>query len=126
MDIRFRPITKDNWLQCSRLKVKPGQEKFVAPNFLSLAEASFYPENIPIAIYSGFELVGFLMYGFNCDEGSFWIWRFMIDQRYQGKGLGRAAMQKAIAMIQAIPEYNRIRLSYEPENSVADYLYIQV
>ena len=56
---------------------------------------------------------------------SYFIWRFMIDKRYQGKGYGRKAMQLALDYISTLPcgPAESIWLSYEPENEVAKKLY---
>ena len=40
MVLHFREITRHNWLQCVRLKVRPEQEVYVASNAFSLAEAA--------------------------------------------------------------------------------------
>ena len=34
-------------------------------------------------------------------EGNFWVHRFMIDRRHQGKGYGSAAMQELLNMFRA-------------------------
>ena len=36
----LRPVTKDNWLELSRLNEAEGQDGFVAPNVFSIAERS--------------------------------------------------------------------------------------
>jgi diamine N-acetyltransferase len=126
MDIRFRPITRDNWAECGGLRVHPEQEGFVASNLFSLAEVHFYPQLIPQAIYDGDQMVGFLLYGYDEKEDSYWVVRLMIDQKYQGKGYGRAAMQHLLALLRAIPGCKRIRISYEPHNAGARQLYLSL
>lgn len=123
MTIRFAPVTRDNWLEVGRLEVRPGQQAFVAPNFVSLAETRFYPEMVPLAIYDDNLLVGFWMYGFDPHECTWWIVRLMIDSHYQGRGYGRAAMQAAIAMLSAFPGCKVFKVSYDPENQAAKTLY---
>ncbi|HEY7021731.1 MAG TPA: GNAT family N-acetyltransferase [Ktedonobacterales bacterium] len=123
MTMTLREITRENWLQCVRLKVAPEQEPFVAPNGVSLAQSKYEPEWIPLALYDGGEMVGFVMYGVYPEEGKHWILRVMVDHRYQGKGYGRAAMRLLLERLRAIPGCDEVAISYEPENDVARRLY---
>ena len=56
---------------------------------------------------------------------NYFIWRLMIDKRYQKRGYGREAIKLALDFIRTWPcgkaEY--CSLSYEPENEVARELY---
>jgi diamine N-acetyltransferase len=133
-EIRLRPITAENWQACADLRVARSQEAFVASNLYSLAEAQFYPPITTRAIYNGTTLVGFVSYGFRDiadpdDPILGWTWqifRFMIDQNYQGRGLGLAAMRATIAAIVASPKHrpgDPIFLTYRPENEAAARLY---
>lgn len=126
MDIRFRPVTKSNWAECGKLRVHPEQEGFVASNLFSLVEVHFYPELVPQVIYDGDQMVGFLLYGYDQKEDSYWVARLMIDHKQQGKGYGRAAMVHLLAMLRAIPGCRRIRISYEPHNARARGLYLSL
>src|SRR5215472_7357385 len=103
MTVGVREITRENWLQCVRLTVATEQESFVASNALSLAQSKYEPEWIPLAVYDDDEMVGFLMYGVYRDEGKYWILRVMVDQRFQGKGYGRAAMGLLLGRLRATP-----------------------
>jgi diamine N-acetyltransferase len=121
--ITLREITRDNWLECVRLKVAPEQESFVASNGVSLAQSKYEPEWIPLAIDSDDDMVGFVIYGVSSDEGKHWILRVMVDRRYQGKGYGRAAMRLLLDRLRAIPGCDEVAISYEPENELARQLY---
>lgn len=87
LEVTLRNITKDNLWDVLRLKVKPQQEKFVASNAISLAEAHFEAE-LPWfrAIYAGETAVGFLMLEY--DE-SYNLWRLMLDAQHQGAGMAK-------------------------------------
>jgi diamine N-acetyltransferase len=85
---------------------------------------------MPYAIYANDIMVGFIMLSYNeadssNDENTYWVWRFMIDKRYQGKGYGKETMEKAIELIRTSPygKVSTVFLSYEPENEVAKTLY---
>lgn len=136
-EIRLRPITAENWQACADLRVARSQEAFVAPNLHSIAEAQFYPQITTRAIYSGTTMIGFVSYGFHDiadpeDPILGWTWqifRFMIDQGYQGRGLGLAAMRATIAAIIASPKHrpgDPLYLTYRPENEAAVRLYARL
>lgn len=123
MAAELKPITRDNFRECIKLNVAPEQAHFVASNVYSLAQAKVEPECVPLAIYDGATMVGFLMYALDPNENNYWIYRLMIDARYQGRGYGRAAMQAAIDVIRRQPACDQIAISYEPQNEAARSLY---
>ncbi len=123
MEITLKEITKDNWRQCINLKVGQGQQDFVASNLYSIAESKFEPDWAALGIYQGEMMVGFTMYGRDSDEGSYWIIRLMVDEQRQGRGYGRAAMQEIIRRLKATPGCAEIKISFAPENKVAERLY---
>src|SRR4051812_14595321 len=95
--IELREINRDNWQECIKLKVAESQKNFVAPNVHSLAMAAYEPGLNPRAIYNqDNQMVGFIMYGWWEEQGAWWIARVMVDERYQGKGYGKAAMKQVI------------------------------
>ena len=121
MPLTFKPIDKDNWHTAIRLEVAEAQRKFVASNLYSIAESKFEPQASPLGIFNDDgTMVGFLMYGSYKSE--MWIWRLMVDQRYQRQGYGRAAMQAVVTALQTMGHQD-IFVSYEPENTVAAKLY---
>jgi diamine N-acetyltransferase len=123
MAVRLTDIDRDNWLECIKMSPGPGNEDFVAPNVFSIAESRFEPTFVPMAVYDGDTPVGFLMYGVDEKDGRYWLIRFMIDAPYQGKGLGRAALQDAIRLIRGRHGCDSITLSYKPGNLAAKRLY---
>ncbi len=122
--IHFVDVDKDNYRMIFNLKVSPSQKDFIATNIFSLAQASFEPEFVPKAIYSDDNPVGFIMWCKKDDDDGFvWIYRLMIDERYQGLGYGKEAMIQALVYLKTISKKRRIRISFEPENSAARSLY---
>ena len=106
MDIKIKlePINDTNREAVLALTVREDQP-FVAPNDVSLrqaGEANAEQPGVarPFAIYADEKLVGFCMFVFNPEEEDeddrYWLWRFMIDRREQGKGYGQAALQEII------------------------------
>jgi diamine N-acetyltransferase len=129
--ISLRPIDPGNYRECIELSVAPGQERFVASNQQSLAEAYVWREAAePFAVYSDAQMVGFTLLFPLADgvpddsipapeavRGSILV-RLMIDGRFQGLGYGRAALEAIVELIR-----NRglgvIRLSVVRENEQA-------
>lgn len=125
MTMEFRQVNEDNFKECVGLSVRDDQP-FVATNIKSLAQAAINPEAVPRAIYADGTMVGFLMYIVDRGSGELYLWRFMIDQRYQGKGYGTAALGLLERMARAEPGIVRIKLSTEPSNSNGIKVYSSV
>jgi diamine N-acetyltransferase len=121
--IRIVPIDKRNWEEAANLQILPEQADFLTPNVFSIAESKFYPELQPCAIYAGPALVGFLMYGRDPEDSQYWIYRFMIDRRYQRRGYGHRAMRLLIELIRALPNAPEINIAYDIGNDAARQLY---
>lgn len=120
MKVALRQITPVNFRDLLTLRTTPAQEEFVASNTKSLAEAWLYQHCQPLAITVNMRPVGFLMYGLPFDDDAFWLHRIMIDQRYQGKGYGRAALRQLIKDLRIRPDFTELRLSLVQENTVAE------
>jgi diamine N-acetyltransferase len=121
--IRIVPLDSDNWEEAAALEVRPEQSEFIAPNVASIAESRFYPELQPCAIYAGSSMVGFCMYARSSHDHQYWIYRFMIDQRYQGQGHGLRALVRLIDLIKARPDVPEINIAYDDHNEPARQLY---
>jgi diamine N-acetyltransferase len=125
MTVQLRPVTRDNFEECCDLEVSEKQRDFVSSNVFSLAESKFYPEFIPLAIYAGDTMVGFLMYGRDDLDGEL-VWtllRLMVDRRYQRKGYGRAALELFIERMRLKPECKALHATVMPGNEIAQNLY---
>ena len=137
--IHLEKLTWDTADDVLKLKVSKEQKEFVAKNSDSLIDAYFAVTEegkhvYPFGIYCGKKAVGFLMISYHCvwrenldfAKNSYYIWRFMIDKRYQKNGYGTEALRLAVDFIRTFPcgkaEY--CWLSYEPENEVARNLYL--
>ena len=137
--VHLEKITKANASQIIALKVNKEQKEFVASNALSLAHAYVALSNnhpvYPFGIYLGNKPIGFIMVGFDAHflgeedpdtlRKQYFIWRFMIDKRYQGKGYGKQAFKLAIDFVNTYPsgKADLCWVSYEPANEVAKKLY---
>ncbi len=124
MKITLEKITDEN--EVLSLSVSEEQSKFIATNMRSLEQAAETPFAKAFAICADETAVGFALLVFE-DEyedefDRYWIWRFMIDERYQGRGYGRAALFEIIRLFEARGAKN-IRLSTKPDNIRALSLY---
>ena len=126
MNITFRPVMRANFSAVVELTVAPEQAEFVAPNVYSLAEAYLEPSWTPLAIYAGDDLVGFALFGRDDETGRWWIMRYMIDARHQGRGYGTAALPGLIDLIVERHACSELFLGYEPSNEVASHLYARM
>lgn len=126
--ITLNEVTKNNWIDVISLTVREDQREFIATNAVSLAQLHFLENFVARAIYDDQQLVGFALYGVDEDDGEYWIYRFMIDQKFQGNHLGRAAMTAIIEDIRERkePRHTTITLSYEPRNQGAKQFYDKV
>lgn len=127
----IRPVTKDNWKELIRLKVREDQTRFVASNLYSIAESQFgddyegHWDLHPFGIYDGDTPVGFLMYAYNFEhpKQQAFIQRLMVADGFQGMGYGRFGMEKMLEIFRADGRIKEVGISYEPENEVARKLY---
>jgi diamine N-acetyltransferase len=99
-DVRLEPITPDNVKAVFDLELAPGQDRFVAPNPWSLAQAVAESSIAwPRAIVADGQVVGFLMLEIDPHEEDgrlFWLWRLMIGAAWQRRGYGTAALRLAL------------------------------
>lgn len=126
VDVELREITRENWRACVRLKVAPGQERMVATNAASLAQASYEPECVPLAVYECETMVGFVMYARDPDDQQVWVYRLMIDEQHQRRGYGRAALLRLIERLRAQPDCESVSISYLEDNEAARQLYASI
>lgn len=68
------------------------QRGFVTPNAISIAEAHFVLQHWMRAIYADGEPAGFLL-TYEESEGEYYLWRFMVADAFQRRGVGRRAME---------------------------------
>ena len=120
--VTLREVTQETVVTICKLKVKPEQEGFVASNALSIAQAHFDPDAWFRAIYADETPIGFVMVDDDIQKKEYFLWRFMIDARYQGMGLGRKALEQVIAYVRTRPGAKELYTSYVPgEGSPRDF-----
>ncbi len=112
--IELRPITEENVRGVVALDVGVHQKSFVAPNAVSLAQAYVSTMVWTRAVYAAEEPVGFVMLSDDHEQPRYYLRRFMIDHRYQGRGFGKAAMELVEDYVRSRPGGDRLFLSHVP------------
>ena len=125
--LELKKINRQNVWQVARLKVKRAQADYVASNIESILEAFATREAggiaAPFALYDGVALVGFVMIGYGdlpgeenpaISAGNYCLWRLMIDERWQGRGYGKQAIENVRTFPCGPAEV--FWLSYDPDN----------
>ncbi|MGW7516608.1 GNAT family N-acetyltransferase [Streptomyces sp. NPDC054796] len=120
---RWEPVTADNYEAVIELEVREEQRDFVAPNVRSLADAWAHPAARPLVLLAEEEFAGFaLLAPVASQPRTIALIRFMIDRRFQHRGLGRAGITALIEAARA-DGYTTMRLSVVPSNHAARALY---
>ena len=116
MTVSLKQVTRETVRAVCKLDAGDGATQ-VAPNAVSMAEASFYDEAWFRAIYENDALVGFVMLydptlAKEPEEPDFFLWRLMIDKAHQRKGLGHAAVNLLIDHARTRPGAKRLLVSH--------------
>lgn len=131
MAVSLREITADSVRQITDLAVGADQQRFVASNAVSLAEALFNEEAWYRAVYLDDTPAGFVML---YDESlrsvppaelQIGLWRFMIDRSFQGQGIGAAALEQVIAHVRSKNLFTSLEASYVPGPGCAERFYLR-
>ena len=100
MNLTLRAIDDTNFDAVIALEVSAHQTQYIASNKKSLdtAKTEEYREIArPFAIYADETPIGFTMFAFDLTSADpndrYWLWRFMIDRAFQGRGYGAAALE---------------------------------
>jgi diamine N-acetyltransferase len=120
--LTFREVNEDNWYAVAKLSLKDGQTGNLPPNVWSLCESHYDEDAWVRAIYADETLVGMLMMAIWDPDEAYYIWRFMIDARYQDLGYGRRGVEFAIAHIrQHNPRARVLKVNSTPPEGKKSY-----
>ena len=134
MAIQLKPVDRSNWRSVISLQLRPGQETFVASAAKSLAMCYVRAwgdqyDYRPFAICEGGSaIVGYVtLVSDPASADDYWIDDIMIDAAHQGKGYGRAALDRVLRfMTSEYPRCKTIRLTCFRGNTSAAELYESV
>ena len=107
--VALREITDSNLGAVLALRVAPAQERFVGTVAGALEDAREIPEAKPWyrAVYADDDPVGFVMLSWDVTPdppviiGPWFLWKILIDERHQGRGYGREALQLVADIVRA-------------------------
>src|SRR6187549_3498946 len=96
-DVVLRPLTEENRPALEALRVAASQRAFVSSVTDSLAEAERYADANPLVfgLYDRETPVGFVMIANEVDDPDYishFVWKLLIDERFQRRGYGTAAL----------------------------------
>lgn len=125
--VELRPVTRDNIDDVIALAVSEHQRSFVSTAAESLAQAYVYSDTAwPFAVYSDDVPVGFIMMGYYEAKQYYTLWKFLIDEKFQNKGIGRKALKLGIDFLKEKYGAVEVYTGVVPENAVAKHLYASV
>lgn len=113
--VTLREIDNKNVGAVLALQVTEYQDEFVARNTRSLAQAYAVGARAwARAVYADEVPVGFVMLSVDPETPRYYLWRYMIDRRYQGMGFGRRALDLVVDHVRTLPGATELFLSYVP------------
>lgn len=124
--IRFEDIDEGNWR--TPLQVAEFQKNYVANSTVLLARAYAY-RNVnsrAFLICDDETPVGMGLYH-DCPElEAYDLSQLFIDERYQGRGYGKAATRMVLDVLRQDGRYSKVVLCYLEGNEIAKQLYTQL
>lgn len=123
--VTLTEVDEDNVEALMEMELPAHQRELLASNAFSIGQAAYNPGFVPRAIRCGDQLAGFLLYDRNADPapGHYAIYRFMVDYPWQGRGIGRRALELLLAELRSQAEVRRISICYHPRNVPAQAFY---
>lgn len=123
--LRFPRIGRADLPRVLQLELDPGQvERFLGPLPDILAAVRRGPAHLMFGIEAVGRLTGFFVLHPDRREGrTWWLGWLALDQRFQGLGHGRRALEEALRRLRAASACDRVRLLVAPENTGALKLY---
>ena len=113
--VSLREITKESLRPFLKMKVAEAQEKMVANNAVSIAQAHFEPKAWFRGIYADETPVGFIMLYDDPEEPVYFLWRLMVADEFQGMGYGRKAIAQLVEYVKNRPNATELKVSHVPE-----------
>jgi diamine N-acetyltransferase len=106
--VSLRPITDANRKAVNRLAVAPAQRRFVSGVGDSILEAAQEPDAQALywAIYDDEVPVGFVMIADEVDDPDYiphYLWKLLIDERHQRRGVGTATLDLIVDLFRGRP-----------------------
>lgn len=123
--IRLELVNKDNFDQVLDLEVAPKDQRRVASVEYSLAQAWLYRDSevlFPYAVKSGQLTVGFFLLSYQPMENSYYIWRLLIDQKYQNQRFGKEVIRQVLQRARDDQQCHKVTVNYVIGNHKMRYI----
>ena len=124
--IRLTEVTEENWLDVASLSVKDSQKEYLAPAIGILARGYVYRNCDPkiYVIENDEDIAGVaLVREFTDEPFGYDLQQFMIDQHYQGKGYGSAALRLILDELRKEGHYDHVEVCVKKADKEAIHLY---
>ena len=114
--LKLSPVDPTNWRKVIRVRVHENQMDYVAEPAYYLLLCHYGELWQPLAISLDEQVIGFIMWAIDPQDGSCWLGGFQIDAEWQGKGYGREAVQSTMNKVALEQNTRYFALSVQPEN----------
>ncbi len=124
--VKLTDITEDNWFEVASLTVKDSQKEYLAPAIGILARGYVYRDcNARVfAVENDGTIVGVALTREFTDEPlGYDLQQFMIDQRFQGKGFGSAALGLILDELRKEAHFDHVEVCVKKEDAAAIHVY---
>jgi diamine N-acetyltransferase len=106
--VSLRPLSDSNRQAAEALRVSPSQERFVSGVAESLLEAAEHPDARALywLVYAEDTPVGFVMIADEVGSPEYiphYLWKLLIDERYQRQGFGSATLDLIVEYFRGRP-----------------------
>src|SRR5919107_3063278 len=114
--VSLRPLSESNRQAVESLRVSPSQEQFVSSVAESLREAAKHPNAHALywAVHADDTPVGFVMIADEVGSPEYrphYLWKLLIDQRYQRQGFGTATLDLVVEYFRGRPGVEALKTS---------------
>jgi diamine N-acetyltransferase len=117
--VTLEPVTAESWRAVAAVETGAPWMATTSHYLLLCAYGGVWQ---PLAITCDGEVAGFVMWGFDEDDGHHWIGGFAVDRAWQGRGVGTAALRLLLDRLRA-EGATGIALTYDRANTGAARLY---
>ncbi|MEG3240717.1 GNAT family N-acetyltransferase [Streptococcus suis] len=123
--IRLELVNKDNFEAVLQVQLAPEDQRRVASVEYSLAQAWLYKDSgmiLPYAVVSGRKVVGFAMLSIDPKDNSYYLWRLLIDKKYQNQGFGKEVIRQVLRRARDDQQCHKVTVNYVIGNHKMRYI----
>lgn len=124
--VRLTQVTEENWLKVASLSVKEHQKEYLAPAIGILARGYVYRDcnaRVFVIEHDGIIVGTALVREFTDEPLGYDLQQFMIDQHYQGRGYGSAALTLILEELRIEGHYDHVEVCVKKKDAEAIHLY---